>query len=674
MAAADAFPGTGWSSSKFNSTQQLFPGPASSSRVEFSSLVSADSHFIITAVIAAIAVLISTSWLSFLRRRRSLPPGPSPWPILGNLPDLGPLPFRSLAKLADRYGPILSVWFGSTPSVVISSPEIAREVLKTKDRLCSSRPLPPTVAMLTLDGKNIAFSPANDHLRKMRRLATLHLLSAKKLQESLSVREGEVRDMLDAIAADVAAADVTKTSAATSVSSRDAAGAAKSAAAAEEGIEVRRYLNRATLNNILRLAVGKRFGYSSIRGAAGTTPKALLDAAMRIDWNERIAAMNGALGTAAVAAVPPATGSKASVAAEEDNSKLLSPLTENVAGDNSSPLSEKTEGEVAFAIIEEGFAVAGAFNIADYVPFLSYLDPQRMYARAQRLAPQLHGFMRACIEERRRIVLKKGCSSNEGNETALVDVLFEIEGEGEDEMDKDEMLMLAVDMMMAGTDTTSKIVEWALAELAQHPDMLERLRAEVDEHARSESAAAKAGVAGAGGSDLMVSLPVAEMPYLQAVLKETLRHHPVAPFLIPHLTTGSVTLGGYHIPPNTMIQINAWALAHDPTVWINPHEFDPSRFLDPAAPDVSGQNFSLLPFGSGRRGCLGTNLGLDLSARLLANFVLRFDFNLPEDVRAAGGVDMTETFGLTMALAKPLRLVVRERKPVAGTVVTASGA
>ncbi|CAI5536406.1 unnamed protein product [Closterium sp. Naga37s-1] len=453
----------------------------------------------------------------------------------------------------------------------------------------------------------------------MRRLATLHLLSAKKLQESLSVREGEVRDMLDAIAADVAAADVTKTSATTSVSSRDAAGAAKSAAAAEEGIEVRRYLNRATLNNILRLAVGKRFGYSSIRGAAGTTPKALLDAAMRIDWNERIAAMNGALGTAAAAAVPPDTGSEASVAAEEDNSKLLSPLTENVAGDNSSPLSEKTEGEVAFAIIEEGFAVAGAFNIADYVPFLSYLDPQRMYARAQRLAPQLHGFMRACIEERRRIVLKKGCSSNEGNETALVDVLFEIEGEGEDEMDKDEMLMLAVDMMMAGTDTTSKIVEWALAELAQHPDMLERLRAEVDEYA-------------------------------------------------------SVTLGGYHIPPNTMIQINAWALAHDPTVWINPHEFDPSRFLDPAAPDVSGQNFSLLPFGSGRRGCLGTNLGLDLSARLLANFVLRFDFNLPEDVRAAGGVDMTETFGLTMALAKPLRLVVRERKPVAGTVVTASGA
>ncbi|CAI5933200.1 unnamed protein product [Closterium sp. NIES-64] len=310
---------------------------------------------------------------------------------------------------------------------------------------------------------------------------------------------------------------------------------------------------------------------------------------MHIDWDERIAAMSGekrgggVRGTADAAAAAPAIGSEASAAAAEEKLKLLlSPLTEDMPEVNLSSMTDKAEGEVAFAIIEEGFAVAGAFNIADYVPLLSYLDPQRMYARAQRLAPQLHGFMRACIEERRRIVLKKGCSSNEGDETALIDVLFEIEGEGEDEMDKDDMLMLAVDMMMAGSDTTSKTVEWALAELAQHPDMLERLRTEVDE---------------------------------------------------------------------------AYA-----------------RFLDPAAPDVTGQNFSLLPFGSGRRGCLGTNLGLDLSARLLANFVLRFDFKLPEDARAAGGVDMTETFGLTMALARPLRIVARERKAVAGVVVAASGA
>ncbi|CAI7793105.1 unnamed protein product [Closterium sp. NIES-53] len=665
MAAGNSFPGTGWFASGINTAQQLSLNTTASGG-DFRAASGLGAAFI-----AAVAVLISTSWLSFLRRRRTLPPGPSPWPILGNLPDLGTLPFRSLAKLADRYGPILTIWFGSTPSVVISSPELAREVLKTNDKLCSSRPMIRTLEIFSLGGKNIVFSQPNDRWRKLRRLATLHLLSAKKLQESLPVREGEVRDMLDAIAADVAAADAT-----TSPSDvTKTGGNARFAAVADEGsiVEVRRYLNRATLNNIMRIAVGKRFGYSSIRGAASTTPNSLLDVAMRIDWNERIAAMSGEKrGGGVDAAAAPATGSDASAAAEAEYSTSKTNLSSSM---------EATEGEVAFAIIEEGFALAGAFNLADYVPWLSYWDPLRMYARAQRLAPQLFGFMRACIAERRELLSQKNRSESEEMrsettleaEAALVDAL--IEGEGEDQMDKDEMLMLAIDMMMAGTDTTAKTVEWALAELAQHPDLLERLRAEVDEaYARSASAAAETGVAAVGGSDPPVSLPVAEMPYVQAVIKETLRHHPVAPFLVPHMTTGSVTLRGYHIPPNTMIQINGWALSHDPTVWINPHEFDPSRFLGPAAPDVTGQNFSLLPFGSGRRGCLGTNLGLDLSARLLANFVCRFDFKLPEDVRAAGGLDMTEKFGLTMALAKPLRIVVRERKAVAGAVVSASGA
>ncbi|CAI6010823.1 unnamed protein product [Closterium sp. NIES-65] len=349
---------------------------------------------------------------------------------------------------------------------------------------------------------------------------------------------------------------------------------------------------------------------------------------MCIDWNACIAAMGGEKhggeirpGAVADAAASPAMGSEASAAAEQDSSKLLSSHAEkadsgtNGAKTNSSRSMQEADGNIALAIIEEGFALAGTFNIADFVPWLSYLDPQHIYARTKRLVPQQHGLMRACIAERRHLLLKTRSGGREKPEdSALVDALFEIEGEGEDKVDKDEMLLLAIDMMMAGTDTTAKTVEWALAELAQHPDMLERLRAEVD------------------------------------------------------AAYSSVTLGGYHIPPNTMIQINGWDLAHDPTVWINPHKFDPSRFLDPAAPGMTGQNFSLLPFGSGRRGCLGTNMGLDLSARLLANFVLRFDFELPGDVKAAGGVDMTETFGLTMALAKPLRLVVRERKAVVGAV------
>ncbi|CAI5497026.1 unnamed protein product [Closterium sp. Naga37s-1] len=309
----------------------------------------------------------------------------------------------------------------------------------------------------------------------------------------------------------------------------------------------------------------------------------------------------GIRGSADAVAAP--TGSAAAAAAEAENSELLPSLT------------EEAEGEVLFAIIEEAFALAGAFNIADYVPWLSYCgDPFRMYARAQRLAPQLRGFMRACIEERRQLMLAKrteGSQARQGrlgmetgaalamdgaageqvkartaSKTTLVDTLLEMEGDGEEQVDEDDMLMLAQDLMLAGTDTTAKTVEWALAELAQHPNMLERLRDEVDvAYAKSASVAAETGApagrggGGGGGGDMVVSLAVQEMP-----------------------------------------------------------------------------------------------LGLDLSARLLANFVRRFDFEAPQEVRAGGGIDMRESLGMSMVLATPLRIVVRERTAVRGAAVAAADA
>ncbi|CAI5965622.1 unnamed protein product [Closterium sp. NIES-64] len=550
-----------------------------------------------TAIIAAIALYISTTWLTFLRRRYSLPPGPSPWPILGNLPDLGVLPYRTLAKLADRFGPILT------------------------DKICSSRPLLQLLAFMVDGGKDIVFSPADEHWRTQRRLATLHLLTARALQQSLAVREREIRAMLDAIA-EVA-------------NNGDA-----------RGVELRGYLNRATLNLILRLTVGKHYTYSTIRRASAAAPGEMLEAAYKTDWEGRLA----------------------------KESAEISPR---------SAAEDEMEGEKVIAIVDETFQVMGTFNLADFVPWLSPLDPQRIYWRAKRLKPNVDGFLLSCIEERSRMLKKRreeeerenmgtngkagvaGTGGGDGGERAMVDALLEMEGEGEDRVTRKHIMLLCMDMMNAGTDTTAKTVEWALAELARHPAVLERLQAEVDAaHAKSAAAAAAAAGGETNGKQGAenASLAVQEMPYLQAVIKETLRHHPPVPLLIPHVTTASVALGGYTIPPDTIIQINGWGLAHDPTVWTNPDEFDPSRFLGPSAPDVTGQDFSVLPFGSGRRGCVGMNLGMDLSARMLANFIYRFSLKLPEDVIKSGGVDLREEFSLTVALAKPLRLVLLERK------------
>ncbi|GJP47017.1 hypothetical protein CLOM_g6249 [Closterium sp. NIES-68] len=712
--AADAVPATtGWAtttsgsasnSNLENATLAFLVLDSTVSSLTYASSCVLASPTLVTIALVTAAVIVLGSWSSFFRRRHSLPPGPSPWPIFGNLPNLGPTPYRSMAEMAETYGPILTVWFGSTPAVVISSPELAREVLKTKDKSCSSRPVTRTLQQLSLGARNLIFSPPNDSWRTQRRLAALHLLSTRQLQESLAVREREIRDMLDAIASDSAASAAAAAATAAGLSSSGPAGGISEGSSygsswdgstiTLRGIEVRRYLSRATLNNILRLTVGKHFSYDTIRhAAAAAAPGEMLASAMKVDWNRRIAAISSVTRDAArgICSAGGAGGAGGAV--------------ESAVGEG--------EGEMLIAMIEEGFALLGAFNLGDYIPWLARVDPQRIFARAVRLRPQMHGFMRACIEERRQVMRGEASKrkdsvncdpweegehgrqegkeevppSGEGDKVApaksgsgkvseeegavfsekrspvtFVDMLLEREGEGEDEVERDVILMLALDMVMAGTDTTAKTVEWALAELAQHPGVLEKLQAEVDAAYARSASVIMATEAGTMGYAPNVLLPVQEMPYLQAVIKETLRHHPVAPLLGPHLTTDRVTLGSYNIPPNTMIQINAWALAHDPTVWINPHNFDPARFLDPAAPDVSGQNYSLLPFGSGRRGCAGMGLAQDLAARMLASFVLRFDFELPADVKAGGGVDMGETFGLTLAMAKPLRIVTKERK------------
>ncbi|CAI7896793.1 unnamed protein product [Closterium sp. NIES-53] len=569
------------------------------------------SPSLFAAIISAVALVVSVLWLSFLRRRDSLlPPGPSPWPILGNLPDLGVLPYRYLAKLADKFGPVLTVWLGSIPSVIISSPELAREVLKTQDKFCSSRPLLPLHDLVTHGGVDIFFSPSNEHWRMLRRLAKMHSLSSRALRESLPVREREIRGMLDALA-EVASSGDTR------------------------GVEVREYLNHATMNSILGLTVGKRYTYSAIRHAAatdGVNPREMIEAALQIDWEGRIAAIKAAAKTG-----------------ESSHSS---------ANSAAAIAEDELESAKVVAMIDETFKVIGAFNLGDVIPWLRPVDPQRIYSRGKRLSPSFEGFVRACIAERERMHETRRANAEEravaaGNgededvksgedhvtlgggstvaERVLIDDLLEMKSRGEEEVTERDIVMLCLDLINAGTDTTAKTAEWALAELASHPAMLERLQAE-------------------------------EIPYLQAVIKETLRHHPPVPLLVPHMTSATVSIGGYTIPPNTIVQINGWCLSHDPTVWTNPHEFDPSRFLGPSARDVTGQDYGVLPFGSGRRVCAGMDAGLDLSARILANILLRFDLKVPEDVLATGGVDLEEEFNVTMALAKPLRLVLKERK------------
>ncbi|XP_075085062.1 cytochrome P450 78A11-like [Nicotiana tabacum] len=106
---------------------------------------------------------------------------------------------------------------------------------------------------------------------------------------------------------------------------------------------------------------------------------------------------------------------------------------------------------------------------------------------------------------------------------------------------------------------------------------------------------------------------VIRMPYLQAVVKETLRIHPPGPLLLwARLSTSDVMLSnGMVVPSHTIAMINMWAITHDSDMWENPLEFKPERFIvvqGGSMVDVRGGDLRLAPFGEGRRVCPGKNL------------------------------------------------------------------
>ncbi|KAI3750207.1 hypothetical protein L2E82_20836 [Cichorium intybus] len=194
-----------------------------------------------------------------------------------------------------------------------------------------------------------------------------------------------------------------------------------------------------------------------------------------------------------------------------------------------------------------------------------------------------------------------------------------------------------LDIIAAGTDTSAITTEWALSELINHPNIMKKVVEEIDQVVGKER--------------LLQESDIPNLPYLQAIVKESLRLHPSAP-LIQRLSTEDSIIGGYHIPAKTPIFFNVWSVGRDPSHWENPLEFRPERFEEKYF-DLRGQNFQLLPFGSGRRMCPGISLGLMLVHVTLGCMIQCFDWKAGEDGNLTS-VDMEEGVGLTISRANPL--------------------
>ncbi|KAL7122284.1 hypothetical protein ACP275_01G035600 [Erythranthe tilingii] len=128
-----------------------------------------------------------------------LPPSPWKLPLIGHLHHIGKLPHRSFQKLSEKHGPLMHVMLGEVTAIVVSSPALAKQVLKVHDPTFADRPVTIAGEILWYNSSNISFSQYGDYWRQMRKICILELLSAKNVKSFSSIRNDEVSQLIESI-------------------------------------------------------------------------------------------------------------------------------------------------------------------------------------------------------------------------------------------------------------------------------------------------------------------------------------------------------------------------------------------------------------------------------------------------------------------------------------------
>ncbi len=206
---------------------------------------------------------------------------------------------------------------------------------------------------------------------------------------------------------------------------------------------------------------------------------------------------------------------------------------------------------------------------------------------------------------------------------------------GEQGMDREQVRDEVMTFLGAGHETTANGMSWMWMLLSQHPDVRRRLEAEVDEVLQGRRPTFE---------------DVERLPYTNAVLQEAMRLYPPVP-VVSRVSATDDEIDGVQIPANSVMILPSYLVQRDPAFWENPEGFDPDRFLESGA---ARPRQSFMPFGAGRRICVGQGFALIEGVLLTAMTVQRFQLDLMPGYRPVRrvAVTMRPRHGLPMALRR----------------------
>ncbi|KAJ4795532.1 Cytochrome P450 superfamily protein [Rhynchospora pubera] len=492
-------------------------------------------------IMLATVILVKSITYICHHKKYNLPPGPKPWPIIGNLNLMGALPHQSIHELSKKYGPLMYLRFGSFPVVVGSSVELAKYFLKTHDVLFTDRPKTAAGKYTTYNCLDITWSQYGAYWRQARKICLVELFSPKRLVSYEYIRVEEMHNLLGELFR-----------------------------SSGKVVMLKDFMSTFSLNVISRMVLGKRY----------------------LDKSE---------GTI----VPP-----------EEFKRML----------------------------DELFLLNGVLNIGDLIPWLNFLDLQGYIKRMKTLSKKFDRILEHVLDEHNDRRLHEGENFVARD---MVDVLLQLADDPtlEVKLERDGIKGFIQDLIAGGTESSAVTVEWAFSELLKRPKIFNKATEELDRVV--------------GQNRWVEEKDIHNLPYIEAIIKETMRLHPVAPMLAPRQSREDATFNGYDIPKGTRVLVNVWTIGRDPTIWDNPNEFWPERFIGKSI-NVKGQDFELLPFGSGRRMCPGYSLGLKMIQMSIANLLHGFKWRLPDGVKEAD-LSMEEIFGLSTPKKEPLQAVVEPK-------------